>query len=138
LPVKNSSGSFDTNTVAGEYLSLSKLFVLAEKLMDAKSKEVVLAAMLARSKEPFVYNGLYYTGIDSVQVIYEGTQEDSPARRLLVQLFTDFGDAAFITEKADEIPKDFLYDLWVSVLGTRPKPNIQNGWQNDRSLRSQP
>jgi|TARA_R110002003_G_scaffold115_2_gene9933 hypothetical protein len=104
---------------------LSKLFVLAEKLMDAKSKEVVLAAMLALSKESFVDNGPYYPGIDSVQVIYEGTREDSPARRLLVQLFTEFGDAAFITAKVDEIPKDFLYDLSVSVLGTRPKPNFQ-------------
>jgi hypothetical protein len=54
--------------------------------MDDQAKAAVLAAISARSKEPFSDGELYYPAIDSVQIIYEGTLEDSSARKLLVEL----------------------------------------------------
>ncbi|KAF1843927.1 uncharacterized protein K460DRAFT_267613, partial [Cucurbitaria berberidis CBS 394.84] len=45
-----------TTTEFCQYTALSKLYVLAEMLMDDITKELVLAAMLARSKEPSATN----------------------------------------------------------------------------------
>jgi len=87
--------------------------------MDDAAKETVLAAILARSKELF-HGDLYYPAIDSIQIIYEGTLEGSPARQLMVDLYTNFVTSAFITEKADAVPKDFLKDLINSLLTKRP------------------
>ncbi|KAF2033227.1 hypothetical protein EK21DRAFT_86349 [Setomelanomma holmii] len=111
LPLKDASSSNDSNIIADEYASLSKLFVLAEKLVDDESKKLILSAILARSKEPFSDEIVYYPALDSVQIIYEGTVEDSPARHLLVQLYANFGNAAFIETDVDGIPQEFLYHL---------------------------
>lgn len=124
--------------VTTEYTSLSKLFVLSEKLMDDTSKETVLAAMLARSKAPFSDEQIYCPALDCVQIIYEGTLEQSPSRQLLVQLYTELGNAEFITEKAEAIPKDFLYDLSLSMLRDRPTREKHNKALTEReSFRKQ-
>jgi len=88
--------------------------------MDEDAKTAILAAISARSQEPFSDKSLYYPAIDSVQIIYEGTPDHSPARELLVSLYTNFITSAFITEKSDAVPKDFLYDLSISLLTQRP------------------
>jgi hypothetical protein len=94
--------------------------------MDDQAKAAVLAAISARSKEPFSDGELYYPAIDSVQIIYEGTLEDSSARKLLVELYTNFVVCAFVTEKSEAVPKDFLQDLALSLLVNRPLPKIED------------
>lgn len=103
-----------------EYLSLSKLYVLAEKLADQITKGIVLTAISARAEEALPDKSHCFPAIDSIQVIYEGTIEGSPARHLLVQLYTDLGDFTFLTAKANVVPKDFLYDLSLSLLRCLP------------------
>jgi hypothetical protein len=88
--------------------------------MDNHAKAVILTAISARSKEPYSDKILYYPAIDSIQIIYEGTPESSPARQLLVSLYTDFVTSAFVTETSEAVPKDFLYDLSISLLTKRP------------------
>jgi hypothetical protein len=112
--------STGSNVVADEYATLSKLFVLAEKLMDDNAKVAILAAISARSKELHSDKTLYYPAIDSIQIIYDGTPNSSPARQLLVSLYTDFVTSAFVTEMSEAVPKDFLYDLSISLLTKRP------------------
>ncbi|KAH6010119.1 hypothetical protein HBI67_171860 [Parastagonospora nodorum] len=142
LAVKNAAcgGNDDSSIVADEYATLSKLFVLAEKLMDEDGKTAILAAISARSQEPFSDKILYYPAIDSVQIIYEGTPEHSPARKLLVTLYTNFVTFAFVTEKSDAVPKDFLHDLSLSLLTQRPlsktlKDALDEEKATDTSLR---
>lgn len=103
-----------------EYISLAKFYVLAENLLDQTTKGIVLTAISARAEESCPDKSHDFPAIDSVQVIYEGTVEGSPARRLLVQLYTDFGDSTFLTAKAEVVPKDFIYELSLSMLGRRP------------------
>ncbi|KAF2827444.1 hypothetical protein CC86DRAFT_439935 [Ophiobolus disseminans] len=110
--------STDSSVVADKYAVLSKLYVLADKLMDDTAKETILAAILARSKEAFK-GSLYYPAIDSIQIIYEGTREGSPARQLMVDLYTDFVTSSFVAEKAEAVPKEFLHDLFISLLTKR-------------------
>jgi hypothetical protein len=102
------------------YTSLSKLYVLAEKLIDNTTKELVLAAISAHAKEMLSRDLNCIPPIESVQTIYEGTPEGSPARRLIVQIFTDNGSPSSLTTEVDDIPKGFLYELSVSLISTRP------------------
>jgi hypothetical protein len=96
--------------------------------VDQTTKGIVLTAISARAEESCPDKSHDFPAIDSVQVIYEGTVqviyegtvEGSPARRLLVQLYTDFGDSTFLTVKAEVVPKDFIYELSLSMLGRRP------------------
>lgn len=103
-----------------EHALLSKLYILAEKLMDETTKVVALSGLKARAEEPDADRQLYCPAIDSVQIIYEGTPVDSPARQLIVQLYTNVGNGTLLDEDVDALPKDFLYDLSRNLLKVRP------------------
>jgi hypothetical protein len=113
-------GSDFPSSVAHEHESLSKLYVLAEKLINDMTKEMVLAAILARFREPCPDNVVHLRTIKSIYTIYCGTSEHSPARQLFVIFFTDFCHVSFATTDTDELPSDFLNDLSQSLLATRP------------------
>lgn len=111
-----------SEAVADEYVLLSKLFVLAEKLMDDKSKAVILDSLAACALKPRWDGRLYYPGIDAIQIIYEGTPEGSCARAWLVDVYTQHVSSSFLTEKPNTVPKDFLQDLSISLLTKRSLP----------------
>jgi hypothetical protein len=92
-----------------EHTILAELYVLAEMLMDENTQENVPSAILARSKEAFSGNQkTRYPGPAPVRVIYEGTPEDNPARKLMVQLYTDFGNISFLPNLLKDLLTDFL------------------------------
>jgi hypothetical protein len=76
-------------------VALGKLYVLAEMLMDDTTKDTVHTAILTRLKEPFADGLRCYPGLDAVNIIYGGTTQGNPARRLLIDLYTDFIGAGF-------------------------------------------
>lgn len=110
----------DSSVIADEYVILSKLNVLAEKLMDDTAKDAVLNAMAARSVERFKDGNLYYPALDSIKIIYEGTPVDSLARKLMVTMYAASATNPFTTDKSEAVPKEFLYDLSLSLLVERP------------------
>ena len=109
-------------TVFREYDTLSKLYVLTEKLMDDKARSTVLVAITARSKEKASDGRLFYPPEGSVRIIYYGTLDGDLARKVLVDLYTRFGIENFIAESVEVMPKNFLYDLSRSLLAQRPLP----------------
>ena len=111
--------SFDAEE---EYLTLGKLYVLAEKLVDATTKDNILDAFLARSQEPADDGSLHFPDPDCVAIVYAGTLENDPARALLVKFYTDEGNKKWLKNQKDLLSKDFLYDLCVSMLEKRPYP----------------
>ncbi|KAF2704127.1 hypothetical protein K504DRAFT_538138 [Pleomassaria siparia CBS 279.74] len=102
-----------------EYKCLSKLYVLAEKLVDPKTKRVTLNALEAQAVEKIDSRNLY-PNLECVRIIYAGTVLHSPARQLLVSFYNDHGDAKFLYDKVEDVPKDFLYDLVAAMLARRP------------------
>jgi hypothetical protein len=88
--------------------------------LNDQAKEAVLTAISARSTEPFSDGEVYYPAIDTVQIIHEGTPVDSPACKFLVDMYTQSVTGAFVVEKSEAIPKDFLHDLALSLLVNRP------------------
>lgn len=117
-----------------EYYDLSKLYVLAEMLIDDKTKGLVLAAILTRSEQPFPNGKLLYPDLQCVKVIYEGTPEESPARRLLVELYTEFIEDSFTRDELSEIPKDFLCDLSSNMLASRLSLNAQTSLEDNYAM----
>lgn len=126
LPVKvfpNEEGGTEgeeAGCAAYEHNELSKLYVLADKLMDEQTKHHVLNALMSRSKKSGVIRRpTYCPGLEDVRIIYGGTPEFSPARAMLVDFYTDHGNESFLAERTDTIPKDFLYDISKSMLSKR-------------------
>ncbi|KAF3047463.1 hypothetical protein E8E12_007761 [Didymella heteroderae] len=75
----------DQYKVGKEYLILSKLYVLAEKLVDETTKQLVLSAIKCRAEDcSYILQEYCLPELDSVRVIYDGTPASSPARELLV------------------------------------------------------
>ncbi|KAF2827442.1 hypothetical protein CC86DRAFT_264582, partial [Ophiobolus disseminans] len=103
-----------------ECIVLSKLYVLAEMLMDDNTKNLVLSAMVAKSNEVYTDGKLWYPGVNCAKIIYEGTREGSPARRLLVEFYTDNNISNFRATKSEYVLKDFLLDLAINLTETRP------------------
>lgn len=69
---------------------MSKLYILAERLVDITTKNRVLDAMLSKSREKQDDRLCRYPNIDTVLIIYERTPSKSPARRLLVDFYCGF------------------------------------------------
>jgi hypothetical protein len=66
---------------------LCKLCVLAEKLDDVGTKNTVIDALLCSLTKPQTDGNIYLPGRVSVGIIYDGTPEGSPARRLMTDLY---------------------------------------------------
>lgn len=87
--------------------------------MDQTTKDIILAAISARAEEADLYEAHRLPASDSIQIIYEGTVEGYPARRLLVQLYTNFANSTSLAAEANVVSKDFLCDLSLSMLRSR-------------------
>ncbi|KAF2630155.1 hypothetical protein BU25DRAFT_456553 [Macroventuria anomochaeta] len=102
------------------------LYVLAERLLDQRTKDLTLAAISYPAEEQNrVLLGC--PSVVSVQVIYDGTPDKNSVRQLLVQLYTDYG-AGFIfnSNTSDELPKVFLFEWSKDLQRKRKKP-----WQHE-------
>ena len=107
------------NADDGQYIELAKLYVVAEELMDTKSKNMIVTGMLSRSGDP---GGPFFPDGEAIEILYSGTPESSQARRLFVDLFclhADDKDA--ITKHKSKFPMDFLVDLSSELINQRGK-----------------
>jgi hypothetical protein len=119
LPVKDST-PVESEPGKIEYYALSQLYLMAEMLMDNETKDVVLAAILARSQEPYTDGKLYFPGVACLKALYNGTREGSPVRQLLVRFYTDNNVDKLCDTKPEDIPQDFLHEVSLSLLAHRP------------------
>lgn len=115
--------SNEPNKTSREYKRLVKLYVLAEKLQDVQTRNIVIEAMIAKTRDEESFPP------SSIHLIYDGTPEGSPLRKLVVDLFTDFALPVDIQRiqriKARERmpPQDFFLDLLLEFSQRRPKPS---------------
>lgn len=89
--------------------------------MDDETKDVVLEAI--RCQAQLSEDGpmtIHYPGVATVRTIYEGTPWGSPARALMVELFTDHDSDVFPEPDFQDLPKEFLADLAMSLMLKRP------------------
>ncbi|KAF1950252.1 hypothetical protein CC80DRAFT_598274 [Byssothecium circinans] len=110
-----------------EYGRLCELYILAEKLQDATSKNLLIDAILARSRQVDGDGMLRYPNSGIVAMVYDNTPESSPLRRLLVDFYADHWVTGWVLDA--ETPKDFFVDLVKQVLAVRPLPREENTTQ---------
>lgn len=122
------TGTAQEQEDGNQYVILSKLYVLAEMLLDDTTKEVVLEAMSAAWKETMTKWPRYFPGVPCISLIYNGTLDDSPARRWLIQLYTH-NELELQHATSENLPKDFSFDLAVNLLATRPLRVEFEGWK---------
>lgn len=97
--------------------SLARLYVFGEKLLDNDFQDHVLNAFVAP------YRKTHWVPDDlSINIIYDGTPKSSPARRMLVNMYTADGHAEFVGNHDGgcwDVPEDFKDALIAALLANR-------------------
>lgn len=105
--------------IGEEHSVLLQVYVLAEKLQDVQTKNHAIRAVLDLS-DLHSANGIWATpSIDAVNMVYNGTTEASPARRLLVDLFSTIYISS-ILDLGGDMHKDFRSELGKTLMKLRP------------------
>lgn len=97
-----------------------RLYVLGEKIQDARFKNAVIDAIIAKSEErneTGTLTGWSPSGHD-IDVLYRGTCKGSLARKLMVRMHLERGDGEWITDHKTH-NREFLEDLCERMLEER-------------------
>lgn len=93
---KTLSTNFVTKCVQSTYIALANLYVFGERILNPTIQNTIVdhlisfTAMLNRCNP----SHSYYPGPRTVDILYEGTPEGSPVRRLLVDMYSRHGSKA--------------------------------------------
>jgi hypothetical protein len=87
---------------------LAILYVCGERFLNLKLQHAVLTEILRLSAIPDKHGKHWYPSAQSVNIMYRGTTEMSPSRRLLVDLHVASGERAWISYGG---PEDFTLDM---------------------------
>lgn len=110
-----------------EWLALCRLYALAEYLLDYWAKNRVIDGMhtyLTKilPKELKLESPSELFSAEAVQVVYDGTPEGSPVRRLITDLYAIHGRDIWLKNAKEEFPTEFLYEIALKMLQLRPRP----------------
>lgn len=94
---------------ATNFEDLAALYVYGEKVIDLDFEHAVISAMIRLTRLVQGDGKCYYPVTKAVDCIYEGTLDGSPARQLLVDIFTVHGTPSWIGDY--EYDAAFLRDL---------------------------
>lgn len=88
---------------------LAILYVYGEKAVDSRFKHAVIGTMIKTIRHMGVTGECYPPFFKAVDCIYTGTLDASPARKLLVDIFSSYGSPAWFGDR--EYDPGFLRDL---------------------------
>lgn len=113
--------------------ALFSIHVFAEKLQDVSAKNAILKATVQRTAQSQIKDDKKVWFVPSlivVNLVYYGTPETSPARRLLINIWSTLNFTAIFTA-AKELHADFLADLEKEMQLIRP---LKSGESGNRAL----
>lgn len=123
LPVKSNAPG---NVGNMDYLQLAKAYVLGDLLQDFGFNDAVIDAMIDKSRIPAADGKRWYPGGPVVACIYNNTPASSEARRILIDMYVNFGNGHWLQSwAAEDLPNDFLRDLSTALLDKRPCRNLR-------------
>ncbi|KAH7095011.1 hypothetical protein FB567DRAFT_586350 [Paraphoma chrysanthemicola] len=98
-----------------EYVQLGGCYVMGEKLMDTAFKNAVLTALAdAIDNQPF-YEAKY-PGSKTIHTVYEGTTEDAPARRMLVDIWVELAGENWVKYLTSSLHHSFVLEFSRALL----------------------
>jgi hypothetical protein len=89
---------------------LLKMYCLAEKLIDTRCQNNIINAVVQITRMDNRFPSYI-----NVKVLYDGTPRDSPACKLVVDMYLRSGDTSWLPDDSDKCHKDF---------GVRPGESI--------------
>lgn len=107
-----------------DFIPLARLYVLGEHLNDTRFQDAVISAIVVLTQEKDQDGIHWYPGMDAINIIYDGTTAESPARRLVVDFHVRHGTENWIKDHCVEgdpenFHHDFLIDLSQALLKDR-------------------
>jgi hypothetical protein len=95
----------------------AEMYVLGEVLMDNAFQNAVLGTMIRRVEAKH-----HYPIGEEIDIIYNGTNEGSPARRLLVDYYVWGAGSSWVKgyDMANTRPTDFINNLLLALVTRRP------------------
>jgi hypothetical protein len=120
----------DCGKCGEEYLTLTNVYVLAEKLQDIKAKNTTIDAIMSKvTHESSIINrdhGPCLPGYKVIKMMYKNMPGHCPGRQILIDSFVWYGQAYTMgnVEGYDELPWQFLLDLATGLMCHRPQPFI--------------
>jgi hypothetical protein len=98
--------------------------VLSEKLLDTEACQAATSCLKYLYTPDDPKRELVSPSLEAIRIIYDGTPEGDPLRKVLVSLYTthrdkDYG-VEFLTTSEVEPPSDFLQELAISMFNERP------------------
>lgn len=105
-----------------ESRTIFRSYVLAEKLQDPSAQDAALAAILDLSGLKQGDTIWVPPPYSAIRTVYANTPEGSPARRLLVDLWSNVsGELLRMMHGVKaEVPREFLFDLMIAIRDEAP------------------
>ncbi|KAI4921960.1 hypothetical protein J4E90_000388 [Alternaria incomplexa] len=113
-------------TICDEFDVLGNLYVLCEKLQDRAAKNSAVESLLEVSMGKYE-NKYTCPRTDTIVLVYRGTCAGSLGRRLMVDLWRKIS-VDFLIKCSDELPKEFLADLAISMKTQLEGHKIKGTW----------
>jgi hypothetical protein len=100
---------------------LAQLYVLGERLVDSLFQDAIIDTFIARAVNLNLKRSLLATSI-----LYEGTGVESPARRLVVDIWAFCAVPEWLDSKSlrSETCTEFVGDLVHALIKKRPRPDV--------------
>jgi hypothetical protein len=110
-----------------EYSHLCKLYLFTYKYKDLEAQNMVIDALHATSQEVGRFGKDATHAIrdaslpprQCVELIYDSTEEEAGARRLLIDLYACKGHGQWMRDEKEPFPQEFMSDLALDLLETR-------------------
>lgn len=93
-----------------DFRQLVQAYTLGETLLDTKFQDAAMDAIICKLRGRSGYT-FYGIGAEIINMIYEGTTAESPARLLLMDIYTIHANEAQIRRLKNEVPADFVHDI---------------------------
>lgn len=105
---------------------LARLYVLRERLLNTPFRNALMIEIIRIALVAEESSFPYFPGTFSANIIYAGTPEHSPARRLFVDMSVRYGGAHWHTRALNQ---KFLFDFMQAVYGELSKRGSSSVWR---------
>jgi hypothetical protein len=115
-----------SETCDHDYISLSALYVLAEKLQNLKARNTTVEAIIREVTHEVatVDDSPCLPSLAAITTMYSKTPHHCPGRQVFFDCFTFCAGYGTLQDTGDweTLPREFLYDLALNALSFRTKP----------------
>ncbi|RDW92789.1 BTB/POZ domain-containing protein [Aspergillus mulundensis] len=109
-----------TGDIDAEYMELAKAYVFGEKLLSPEFQDRVVDVVVEKSRADRNHRHWMESclGMDVVRYVYGHTLEGTPLRKLVVDIFFEYGDKTWLDGEID-VPQPFTRALAMHHLAGR-------------------